>query len=76
MFITKYALSSGILELDGKVNGEYFRPSDLKFKYHLFHVRECFETREEAITDCEERRIKKLQSLDKQTKKISALKFI
>lgn len=39
-----------------------------------FHKPYWYETKEEAINHCEELRVKKLQSLDKQIKKISKIK--
>lgn len=40
-----------------------------------FHKNDWFENKEDAIKNAEEIRIKKIQSLDKQIKKLSALKF-
>lgn len=40
-----------------------------------FHKGDWFNNKEDAIKDAEERKIKKLQNLDKQIKKISKLKF-
>ena len=49
---------------------------NLDVAYHqCFHKNEWFENKDDAIANAEERRIKKLKSLDKQVKKISALNF-
>lgn len=76
-WITKYALTSGIFEAEGSVTrqgGFRGRPVqgglDQYFYGADFHL-----TKEEAITRAEEMRVRKLQSLDKQIKKVSALKF-
>ena len=76
VWITKYALTKGIYQIDaegsatstmvvGKVGG--YR--------QCFHKNEWFESKEDAIANAEERRIKKLQSLDKQIKNVSSIKF-
>lgn len=73
VFVTKYALSSGIQEVEGDTTPHgYFNPHG---RYGLYSKGEWFESKQDAIENAEERRIKKLQSLDKQVKKISALKF-
>ena len=73
VWITKYALTQGIFEAEGKVfSGEYF---DIGCRDGLFTKNEWHHTKSEAIARAEEMRIAKLKSLDKQIKKISALKF-
>ena len=75
VYVTKYALTKGI---------EYIEVSETIFpdlveeniRYpRNFHIGDWFENKEDAIKNAEEMRIKKLQSLDKQIKKISKLKF-
>lgn len=73
-FITKYALTKGIYEAEGELKDGRLTLSD-RWQWTSFYKGEFFFTREEAVANAEERRIKKLQSLDKQAKKISAIKF-
>ena len=73
MYITKYCLTAGIEEAHGNViNGGYFK---VEGNYSLFNKKEFFASREDAENNAEERRIKKLKSLDKQIKKISQIVF-
>ena len=73
MYITKYALTSGIQEYYGVMfaDGTFSIPGTFDY----FRKGEFFESREDAENNAEERRIKKLKSLDKQIKRISALVF-
>jgi len=81
VWVTKYALSEGILELDAalyKTDGmqEYVVVRNERFPCRTFFcANEWHYTKEAAIARAEEMRIKKLQSLNKQIKKLSALKF-
>ena len=77
VFITKYALTTGIIE---KEVTPYDRYPDMVTVTSerwgaTFKKPYWYETKEEAINHCEELRVKKLQSLDKQIKKISKIKF-
>jgi len=75
----KYALTSGVLsiEIDDKQltslesKGYFSIPGN----YNLVRIGEVANTINEAERMFEEKKIKKLQSLDKQVKKYSALKF-
>jgi hypothetical protein len=78
VFITKYALTSGMIECEmdvnldknncyGKPPGYYFATGFSGSDFHL--------TKEEALKDCENRRIKKIESLKKQISKLENLKF-
>ena len=78
VWITKYALTRGIfkrelIEVDGDcatvVDENGMNRKDLYFR------NDWHSTKEDAIARSEEMRIKKLQSLDKQVKKISAINF-
>lgn len=77
-YITKYALTTGIYKTEGAAEGDMFvQPPQGHGTFPCYyHDKEWHLTKEEAIARSEEMRIKKLQSLDKQMKKISALKFI
>ena len=73
-WITRYALTDGIQKVQGKINQEHPRVFDygawncaIGDQWHL--------TEQAAVDHAETIRIKKLQSLDSQHKKISALKF-
>ncbi|MFU9138489.1 hypothetical protein [Erwinia tasmaniensis] len=74
-YITKYALTKGIYEAQGRLS-EYFPDMFIEEHYRQHHHGNDWHiTLEDAISRAEEMRIKKLQSLDKQMKKLSALKF-
>ena len=75
VYVTKYALTKGIEYVEVK---ETFFPYLVKENTRFsrnFHIGDWFENKEDAIKNAEERRIKELQSLDNQMKKISKLKF-
>jgi len=80
VFITKWALSYGIFEIDADLHSNKgmvsFRRSPEHFEEYCHHEgKDWHLTREGAVNRAEEMRIAKLKSLDKQTKKISAMKF-
>lgn len=76
IYVTKYALTSGISEHDAEVSSDGNMASFRKNGYpHNYHGNDFHLTFESALNRAEEMRIKKLQSLDKQIKKISSLKF-
>lgn len=77
VFITKYALTTGIIEKEVEINKLYPRMVTVfEDRWRATFVKPYWhETKEEAINHCEELRVKKLQSLDKQIKKISKIKF-
>lgn len=65
VYCTKYLFTSGIQEIE--VEQSCF--------YLYGQGKEWHKTKESAIARAEEMRIKKLKALDKQMKKISAMKF-
>lgn len=77
-WITKYALTAGIFEIDSKV-GEYGRVKDTRpgaMSFNSFtHGKEAFESKADAITDAERRRKRRLDGLRKQFTKLEGLKF-
>jgi hypothetical protein len=79
VFMTKYALTSGIIKIRCRIDSENGYASEVRSGFttigHFLSKNEYSLTRQEAIAKAEELRIRKLQSLDKQIKKISALKF-
>ncbi len=74
VYITKYALTGGILEKEGYIVKDNDRMVAID-GYNYYHKPFWHITKEDAIKHAEEMRIKKLQSLDKQIKKISKIKF-
>lgn len=77
VWITKYAMSSGILEMAVRDCGNGMvadvRPGYMSH-YHG-EGREWHRTHESAVARAEEMRTKKLRSLQAQIEKIAALKF-
>lgn len=78
-WVTKYALTAGIREVEGEVVSFSSGSTMLTYTYHGVrynaHNNDFCMTEEEAKAKAEEMRASKLKSLDKQIKKISALKF-
>lgn len=77
IYITKYALSKGILEKEAviKYYGRYLR-AFVKGDYSSYGIgSEAFFKREDALKNAENRRIKKIESLKKQINKLENLKF-
>lgn len=76
IYVTKYALTTGIFEVDAKVlDGMASYKRGDSYLMEFAHRDEFHLTREAAVAKAEEIRIKKLKSLNKQIKKISAIKF-
>lgn len=76
-FISKYALSTGIQEIEVE---DCFRvsPDMVKFAENtiqIFHKGEWFRTREEAVVKADDMRRKKIASLEKQIKKLKGMTF-
>lgn len=78
VFITKYALTSGIMEckMEVKIDEKMCsgKPEGFAFTTYFFG-NDFYLTKEEAIEDCNKRKEKKLLSLKKQIKKIEELNF-
>lgn len=77
IYITKYALSKGILEEEAVIKdyGRYSRAL-VKGDYSSYGIgSEAFFKREDALKNAENRRIKKIESLKKQINKLENLKF-
>lgn len=82
VYITKYALTKGILEKDAEVKPSHWDKNILfawvhgNFGDESFRVgSEAFCTKEEALKDADGKRIKKIESLKKQINKLENLKF-
>lgn len=75
IYATKYLFTDGIKEYQARIDGGMaVVKQDVYYPLYL-HGKDWHLTKEEALRRAEEMRIKKLQSLDKQVKKISAMKF-
>lgn len=79
-FITKYALSSGIeeVEMDVILNDPHFTKKGYRKQngfQQSFYNDDFHLTKEDAIKDAEKRRKKKIESLQKQISKLEKLSF-
>lgn len=71
-WITKYALTQGIFELEAEDRGDEM----IKGKgYDYFHAGEFFSDKENAIKKAELMREKKIKSVEKQLQKLKEMKF-
>ena len=77
VWITKYALTGGIIEAEGEPYGlEWVSASwDNGYWRNDFEQGEWFDTKEGAIQKAEEMRQKKIESLKKQIKKLEEMRF-
>lgn len=76
IFITKYALTSGIIETEGELKNEYaYAKPEGWLMPTLFTKNDFYFTIEEALADCEVKRLKKINSLMKQIDKLKLKTF-
>ena len=79
VWITKYALTSGIFEASATICDDIsptmIAVEERGFLRQCFHGRDWHRTKEAALARSEEMRIGKLKSLDKQAKRIAAMKI-
>ena len=80
VYITKYALTQGIFEVEGEVCGGIFgRMFDAEkngyFHNHPYGIDEWHRTRASAVRTAEQMRQKKIASLEKQIEKLKKMKF-
>lgn len=79
VWITKYALTLGIIEIEGEPLGTSFATKDQRFPLDKndFFIRQgyWFENKKDAINDADEMRQKEIESLKKQIKKLEEMKF-
>lgn len=78
VWITKYALTQGIFEVEGETTqtpGMFHAPKTEKSFARSFFKPEWHETKEEAIAQAKKMREAKLKSLEKQIAKIKAIQF-
>ena len=72
-FITKYALTQGIEEKEGGYSSSgYFY---VKGEHAGYSPSEYFDTLKDAKEDAENRRLKKIKSLQKQLDKLNKMRF-
>lgn len=76
VYITKYALTTGIIKAEGRISDDMvvYTPKGGGFRQYA-HGKDFHFTEEDARSRAEEMRIAKLKSLDRQAKKVSAMKF-
>lgn len=79
VWITKYALTSGIFEAEAKIctniSPTMISVNEDGTPNQCFHGNDWHRTVGDALSRAEEMRIARLKSLDKQAKKIAAMKF-
>jgi len=75
IYVTKHALTKGIFEIDAKIHDGYARQIPTNLDGLFLNRSEYATTYAEAVQQAEEKRIAKLQSLEKQMKKIGAIRF-
>lgn len=78
VWITKYALTDGIICVEGKemFGGIWTKDENVCLGgNHFFERTEYHETKESAIEKAEEMRQKKIESLKKQIKKLEEMRF-
>lgn len=76
VYITKYALSTGIIETDdaeicSNISGDMIRSK----KHGYFYRNDWHKNKEDAVLRAEVMRIKKIESLERQLEKLKGLKF-
>lgn len=76
VWITKYALTDGIIETEGETNilGNFLITKGT-YRNMWFSYNNCFANKESAIQKAEEMRQKKIASLKKQIEKLEQMKF-
>lgn len=77
IYVTKYALSTGIEQFDAEIKGNMAVVAGKSACMRCFHGKgnDWHLNARDALAKAEEMRIKRLQSIDKQIKKISAINF-
>lgn len=76
-FVTKHALTKGIIEVEATVNPNVSDDMIMTKEQYpaYYHKGEWFETKYDAIEKAESMRIKKIESLKKQIKKLEKMNF-
>lgn len=78
VWITKYALTKGIIEADAKLtssNSVSIMELNTDLKMHWFYKGDWHSDKESAIKKAEEMRQKKIESLKKQIQKLEEMRF-
>lgn len=78
VWITKYALSRGIIEADGEFTSSdsvSILNRDLPLPTHWFYKGDWHSDKESAIKKAEEMRQKKIENLKKQIQKLEEMRF-
>lgn len=77
IYVTKYALTTGIFTAQGEQSSDdsFFYKVDGSSFTQYARGNDVHLTEEAALNRAEEMRISKLKALDKQMKKVSAMKF-
>lgn len=78
VFITKYALTTGPFRVMAEVSSSegmavYKTPGSYCQQYA--HGKDFWLTEQEAVADCERRRVAKIKSIEKQKKKLESMTF-
>lgn len=75
VYITKYALTKGILEREGEEQPGGYARAKVGIFTNFFNSREWYSTKQGAVKDAAQRRDRKIASLQKQIAKLEKLKF-
>ena len=78
VWITKYALTKGIIEADGKLTSSdsvSVSLDTLSLPTHWFYKGDWYSDKQSAIQKAEEMRRKKIDSLKKQIEKLERMRF-
>ena len=76
VWVSKYALTSGITKHEAKIKGCYAYPGAPFFSYASFRLgKDAHDTEEGAIRAAEAMRIKKIAALKKQLSKLESMRF-
>lgn len=74
VYITKYALTEGPFSVDGEIEESMVCWISSGYRQYA-HGKDWWLTKEEALADCERRRLAKIKSIDKKRKKLEEMKF-
>lgn len=76
VWISKYALTKGIYSAESEMKDSRESGVGVLIGFNFYKIgRDCHFEKADAVKAAYEMKVKKLQSLDKQMKKISALEF-
>lgn len=77
VFVTKYALSEGPFKVSAEISfGGSMATYRVGSSYtQTAHGKEFWLTEEEALADCERRRLAKIKSIEKQKQKLESMTF-